>query len=408
MSACHVCAGTAVETVLDLGRQPVSSHFTQEPRMPVVLHELALGVCHDCGVMVLIKPWPYQDLVPPFDWVTYREPEAHLDALVDRLRSASGITEGSVVVGLTYKDRTTLERLQRLGFTHTRLIDPRRDLGALDRNANIETVHGLLTPERAGALAREQGEADVLIVRHILEHAESAHRFLDALCRLVKPGGHVVIEVPEVSGNLARQDYTMIWEEHNSYFLPELMGGVMARAGLEVLAIDRTAYPFEDVIVVHARRTSLSGSSNASPNTDAGDVRSAVERARNYGRAFAGWSDRYRRLCEQETRDGRKLAAYGAGHLTSAFLNFHELAEHFAFVIDDTPYKQGLHLPLSGLPIVPRDRLTPGQIALCLFGFTPEIEAKVAAANLAYTSAGGRFASMFVDSPTSIRALMGS
>ena len=87
---------------------------------------------------------------------------------------------------------------------------------------------------------------------------------------------------------------------------------------------------------------------------------------------------------ERLTRDGRKLALYGAGHLSAAFVNFHELGEYFAFVVDDTPQKQGLYLPGCGLPIVAQDRLNSNQIAACLMGFAPQIEDKVIANNAGF------------------------
>ena len=59
-----------------------------------------------------------------------------------------------------------------------------------------------------------------------------------------------------------------------------------------------------------------------------------IELVREYGASFGRWSARYREVLDRLTRDGRKLAAYGAGHLTCAFLNFHDVAEYFAFVVE--------------------------------------------------------------------------
>jgi hypothetical protein len=111
-------------------------------------------------------------------------------------------------------------------------------------------------------------------------------------------------------------------------------------------------------------------------------------------------------VLDRLTRDGRKLAAYGAGHLTCAFLNFHEVADYFAFVVDDTPQKQGLHLPGSLTPIVPRDRLNTEEISACLFGLAPQIEDKVISNNTKFREGGGLFLSMFADSGRSIRTLL--
>lgn len=403
MRHCHACGASGLEILLDLGAQPVSSHFTQHPGTPTVRHPMALAVCKSCALVQLERPFPFEDLVPPFDWITYREPEAHLDAVVERIASIADLAKGAKIVGLTYKDRTTLERLERKGLGATRVVDARRDLGATHPNANIETVHGLLTPERAKALAERDGTADLLLVRHILEHAANGRRFLEAVGNLVHPGGLVVIEVPDVVQNLERQDYAMLWEEHMSYFLPATLQAAIEAAGLELVALDRYDYRFEDISVAYARKPA--GGRHVVPSAPSGKAAS-FELARSYAAAFQGWTERYQKLCQELTRDGRRLAAYGAGHLTVTFIELHGLARYFAFVADDTPHKQGLHLPRSGLPILPGSRLDAGEIAACFMGFTPEVEDKVIAKNQGFADAGGKFISMFVDSPRSLRGLL--
>jgi len=55
---------------------------------------------------------------------------------------------------------------------------------------------------------------------------------------------------------------------------------------------------------------------------------------------------------------------------------------------------------------VPRAKLRATEISACFFGLAPELEDKIIANNRAYTEAGGKFHSMFVDSPRSIRKLL--
>jgi len=399
---CLVCQSDQVEMLLDLGPQAVSSHFTRTPNTSVVEHDLALALCKLCGVVQLANPFPYRDLIRPYDWITYREPETHLDAVVDRICRLPGISESSVVAGITFKDRTTLDRLRNRGFSRVWSLDVRDDLGATDANADIESVQALLTPEKAAEIAKRHGLVDLLIVRHIAEHAEAPRRFMEALSTLLAPNGLLVIEVPDCRANLARQDYTMIWEEHALYFTPETVAQILAPAGCVSLGLEVHPFAFEDVIVLYARRSDLVLTESVAP--------SAIKRnsvlARDFAGSFVSWTERYRLLFADLTKDGRKLAAYGAGHLTCAFLNFHDLSEYFAFVVDDTSHKQGLFLPKSRLPIVPRTRLSARDVSACIFGLAPEIEDKVIANNSDFATDGGKFYSIFVDSPRSIRGLL--
>jgi hypothetical protein len=44
---------------------------------------------------------PANVLVPIYEWITYNEPEGHLDALVDRLTRLPGIDEESFIGGIS-------------------------------------------------------------------------------------------------------------------------------------------------------------------------------------------------------------------------------------------------------------------------------------------------------------------
>jgi SAM-dependent methyltransferase len=401
MGGCRICRSADTEIVLDLGLQPVSSHFGLAPGGPAVRHPLALGVCRSCGTVQLAQPFPYADLIPPFDWITYREPEGHLDAATAAIRALPGLPANARVAGLSFKDNTTLDRLRDLGLTRTWSLDPARDLGA--NGGGVETVQAMLTPQRADEIVARHGPFDLVIARHVLEHAEDPSRFLGSLGILLAPGGYLMLEVPECGANLVRQDYAMIWEEHALYFTPQTFPQVLALAGCALVSQQVYPYPFEDVIITVGRKAAEGGAVARAPDEES--VAGVVEGARAFGAAFSDHSARYRKLLTKWTQDGRKLAAYGAGHLSCAFINFHALADLFAIVVDDTPQKQGLFLPGSDLPVVPRSRLNAAQTAVCLFGIGPQTEDKIVAANKSYLDASGRFGSMLADSDRSIRHL---
>jgi SAM-dependent methyltransferase len=402
MDRCLVCRSDRVRTILDLGPQPVSTHYARLSAETGVEHDLRLAVCTNCGMVQLAKPFPHGDLVSPYDWIAYNEPESHLDAVVDKICRLSGLKKDAAICGTSVKDRTTLDRLRARGFGNTYLLELPDQNGATGATTDVAAIQALLTPSKAAEIVASRGPFDLVIVRHLVEHAARPWAFLEALGTLLAPDGYLVIEVPDCRLNLERQDYTMIWEEHVLYFTPETMPQILAPGGCEPHAIDVYPLPFEDVIVLYARKAASRAEQSHIART-AVDSNQAL--ARRYADAFDHWSATYRRLFRKLTGDGRRLAAYGAGHLTCAFLNFHGLAEHFAFVVDDTPQKQGLFLPKCRLPIVPRSSLSSKEVSVCLFGLAPELEDRIIKNNAAFMSEGGEFYSLLVDSSRSIRTL---
>ena len=108
---CRCCAG-ALEVLLDLGLQPVCSHFKSQAGELSAHHPLALAQCTRCGQLQIEDPAPVALLRSPHAWVSYIEPEGHLDQLVDELCSLPNADPQWRVGGVTYKDQSTLERLR--------------------------------------------------------------------------------------------------------------------------------------------------------------------------------------------------------------------------------------------------------------------------------------------------------
>ena len=204
MHTCRVCGRIGVREHLDFGPQAIRNRFLRSSDELEFTHPLSLGYCGMCGVVQLTDPPPVDEVRPRFDWISYNEPERHLDNLVQSLTKLPGITPTSTFAGLTYKDDSTLARLNRLGFANTWRPDLRADLGIESPFAGVESVQQKLRPENVAPLAAKFGRPDVLIVRHVLEHTHDTRAALAWAARLVEPGGYVVFEVPDAVRALDR------------------------------------------------------------------------------------------------------------------------------------------------------------------------------------------------------------
>ncbi len=388
---CRVCGRIGVREHLDFGPQAIRNRFLRSADDLEFTHPLSIGYCGSCGMVQLTDPAPVQEVSPQFEWISYNEPERHLDELVRMLVKLPGITVDSTFAGLTYKDDSTLTRLNRLGYRNTWRPDIETDLGIDSPFAGIESVQEKLRPETADALVAKFGRPDVLIVRHVLEHTHDTPASLEWATKLVRPGGYVVFEVPDTVRALDRLDYTTVWEEHTLYFTPTTLRACVGMGSFEVLGVESYPYTLENSLVVIAR--SGTAPKRPAPNDVAGMARAD---------RFVSEFQRIRERTRRQLRGRGRVALLGAGHLTGAFLNLYGLAEQVEFVADDNPNKQGLFMPGSRLPILPSAELVNRDIELCLMTVRPEIEDAVAARNAAFTERGGILASVFPDSPYSL------
>jgi 2-polyprenyl-3-methyl-5-hydroxy-6-metoxy-1,4-benzoquinol methylase len=123
-------------------------------------------------------------------------------------------------------------------------------------------THGV-EPERTGAgMARDRGldvtvarleesglperSYDVVSAFHVLEHLPDSRGFLRGLIRHARPGGAVVVEVPNWRG-VPRRRLGGSWRdlrpgEHLAYFTPRTLAAVMRASGIVPVAVRTPAY----------------------------------------------------------------------------------------------------------------------------------------------------------------------
>jgi cupin fold WbuC family metalloprotein len=388
---CRCCAGT-LEVLLDLGAQPICSHFKAHAGEKDKTHPLALAQCTGCGQLQIQDPAPVALLRSPHSWVSYIEPEGHLDQLVEELCAQPNAGPHWRVGGVTYKDDSTLERLRKRGWQNLCSLDLVADLEITDGATDLAVIQEHLTRERARRIATTHGRFDVLLVRHILEHTLSPRGFLAALTELITPEGLIIFECPDSQQAFLHREYTVLWEEHLWYFTPELFTQFFGHFDLHLERVHIYPYAVENSLVAFVSPRAFStGHRRPSPAMVAAELASMRRYAGGFSRQKIAWQE----WIGQST--GR-VAAFGAGHAMTSFINFFELKEQIAFVADDHPMKQGLFLPGNDRVVKPSSALHEGGIDYCLMGLSTESEIKVLARQTAAQNAGVRFVSIFASS----------
>ena len=155
----------------------------------------------------LIDPVPYEELTPRYDWVTYYEPESHLDSLVDKVSRSFLEKKDQIIGGISFKDDSTLKQFEKLGY-QTWKIDSISDL-KLGINAGVESLQAALNIESSKEIVNRNGRAELLVVRHIWEHVYDQNAFAELLKEMVTEDGYILFEVPDCSNLVNNLDYTM-------------------------------------------------------------------------------------------------------------------------------------------------------------------------------------------------------
>jgi hypothetical protein len=306
---CLIC-NQEVKKLLNFGLQPISKHYKRNKKDPEFGQPLQIGVCTDCGLVQIIKPFNTSTLKPK-SYTPYNEPEDHIRKLSFLVKTL--IKPNSQVCALGPKDISLAKEV----------ID---SFEVLFPKIGAETIQEEL-PKLKHDLV------DIIIARHVLEHAAKPDLFLKVLRSLIKPNGHLIIEVPDCTNAFKKGDYSTIWEEHTLYFTPITFMRSLERHGLLVEHLMIYPYPFENSIVVICSRK---------PGKN---IESEIKLVTSFANDF----EKTKKKIHDKLK--AKAVVFGAGHLACSFINLFDLKKKISFVVDDDFNKWDHFMPGSSLLI---------------------------------------------------------
>lgn len=129
---------------------------------------------------------------------------------------------------------------RRAGFDATGLETSEAACREAHENFDTTLEHGRLSQFSPGK------QFDILHLNHVFEHFISPHEAVDDLKRLLRPGGYIMIEVPNQFGNgilflkkllgLARQDPRSLHSIHHPFFYtPATLREILEKGGFSVI-----------------------------------------------------------------------------------------------------------------------------------------------------------------------------
>lgn len=172
-------------------------------------------------------------------------------------------------------------------------------------------------------------QADLIVLRHTLEHIGNPHQFLRSIANANNFKGHIFIEIPTFDWIVDKKAFWDIFYEHCNYFTEKTVAAMFESA--------QTGKLFGgQYIFCYASLESLRGTIPAQQQIEQWDISlsSKMEEWQNF----------------VNSRNG--IAIWGAGAKGSTFLNLIDPGKkNINAVIDINPAKQGKFIALTGHPI---------------------------------------------------------
>lgn len=386
--ACRSCGGEGLVEVLSLGEMPLANALLkpQDLEAPEPRYPLDLAVCPHCSLAQITFTVPPQLLFSQYLYFSSFSDTmlAHARELAGRLIRERKLGPTSLVVEAASNDGYLLQYYHDAGVPVLG-IEPAANVARVaTQERRIPTLCEFFSLSLARRLKSEGQAADIIHAHNVLAHVSDLNGFVAGMAHLLKDEGLVVIEVPNVREMLRRCEFDTIYHEHLCYFSLPALAGLLRRQGLEITAAEPISLHGGSIRVFAAK-------SGGSALPDTSWAQADLEAYRDFAGRVEALKSSLRTLVGNLKADGARLAAYGAAAKGCMLLNYTGIgAESLDYVVDRSPYKQGLYLPGVHLPIYPPGKLEedlPDYCLLLAWNFAPEILAQQAG----YRRRGGRF-----------------
>jgi len=178
--------------------------------------------------------------------------------------------------------------------------------------------------------------ADLIVLRHTLEHIQNPLRFLHSIGSAVGYRGMIYIEVPDFRWIIKKKAFWDIFYEHCNYFSLASLGSLFQKSEQGSLFSNQYIYLLSDLRNLRDK---------AKPNTTSPPSTSQLKKQLNFYQGFV--------------REHPGMLIWGAGAKGSTFVNLTDVnKEYISCLVDINPKKQGRYIAKTGHKII-----SPAQLA---------------------------------------------
>lgn len=350
--SCRFC-GDELRSVMSLGSSPVANNLckTQEEALAAPKYPLQLMACRarDCGLYQLSVTVPAEELFPAgYTYATPDNPElsSHYAEAVRWLRGLL-YTSRMDCVEIGSNNGRFLKEMQEKVCLHCVGVEP----------SMVPTLPGIMTKrafftEKVARSLNLSGQVNLVVARHCLAHIDEVHEVLCGVKELLAPDGVFYIENAYAVKTFGGGQFDQLYHEHLSYFTLRALNWLLHFHEMRILDVKISPVHGGSLMVAAVREDSARPASS-----------SAVDQLLLFEDVFLEQLESVfiaktqkrvsltvaRLIAQVGSVDAWGAAAKAVTCFSTCKLTHQDIRQCY----DDSPLKQGLFLPGSGVPIVP-------------------------------------------------------
>ena len=389
---CRICGSNSLTSYLNLGDMPLPNNLfkTQEEALSCQKFELKVNFCNNCGLNQL------SEVVDPrilFSHYVYKSGVSqgyinHCKEMANTFKEKYTLSYGSsadFIIDVAGNDCTLLEQFKEK-YPQLRLlnIDPAKNLCEICKQKGIPAYNEFLTINTALEVVRNYGLAQVITATNVTAHVDKLRDFFLSAKFMLAYNGVFIIEFPYLVNTVVNNSFGQVYHEHLSYFTITPLQRLCEETGMKITDVQK--FDIHDgtarVVIAH----------DYSNREIEKSVSTFLNNEKNLGYSNIEVYNAWRDVVQDNLislnyevsnliAKGFKIGAFGASAKGNTMLNAASLSyKDIMYIIDDTPEKQSMYSPGTGIPIVNVEELKNNPVDYLLIlapNFTKEIKKRL-------------------------------
>ncbi len=396
VTQCHMCRGSDLFLVLDLGHHPPSDAFLKPSQLldQEVNYPLRLVSCRRCGLLqidYIIHPEILFQRDYPYESSTTKTGREHYYSMAEDIDKKFSAPQGSLVIDIGSNVGVLLQGFKNLGYKVLG-VDPSETAGQKAIDSGIDTIIDFFNEEIADKIHQKYGSAKVITATNCFGHIFELDSTVRGMARLLSKNGVIVAESPYALDLINNLEYDTIYHEHVCYLSVKPIKHYLKRFGLELFDIKKSPIHGGSMryYIGLKGKHPVKKSVNLCLTDEEKDLYSE-KKLKNFASKVKNQRTALLNLIMDLKKQGKTVVGVTAPAKGNTLLNYCKLdVNYLDFLTEKTQIKIGRYSPGMHIPVYSDDHLLkkkPDYALILAWNFADEIMANLSE----FKKQGGKF-----------------
>lgn len=363
-SECRFCSNLLSHTFVDLGMSPLSNAYLKLDTINKAekFYPLHTYVCDNCFLVQLEEFETPDHIFSDYAYFSsYSETWLrHAENYTELMTQRFSLNANSQVIEIASNDGYLLQYFQKQNIPVLG-IEPAANVAKVAEEKGIPSLVKFFGVSTAKELVAQGKQADLLLGNNVLAHVPNLNDFVAGMKIVLKPDGILTMEFPHVLQLILQNQFDTIYHEHFSYFSFLTVEKVFATHGLTLFDVEELPTHGGSLRIYGQHNDGKKPISDRVSKLKTKEIDAGLEQRSTYlgfGEQVKATKRHLLSFLIDIKNQGKSVVGYGAPAKGNTLLNYCGIrTDLLDYTVDRSPYKQGLFLPGTHIPIYHPDKI---------------------------------------------------